>query len=181
MKKIFQVIPFILFLSLVWSCDSYDDRYPAEYASVVRLAVYGEHDLSISKSSQQTDFEISVLRSGYDINRDALAKVTVMSDAEWTKYANTYGVQRYYVIPDDCYSLGESGSEAVYTFSAAQLAANSCITFNIQKLQDFYNSLPPPISADKEWANVICLPLSLTAVIGSACEDQRILILKPVM
>ena len=109
MNKLFLYILTFAVAVLSAGCDNYDNFYDDQYASVVRLSIFGENVFSIPASEPETVIDFDVLRSGYDIDRDATAVVRVMTDEEWQKYAATYGVQRYYKVPADCFKLGENG------------------------------------------------------------------------
>lgn len=176
MNKIFKyILTFVAVFSFA-ACDNYDNFYSEEYASVVRLSIFGEKTFTVPASTPQTNIEFNVLRSGYDINRSGLAVVRVMTDQEWQKYASTYGVQRYHKLPSDCFILGENDSFKI-SFAPNDFSVDVTVAVSSEKLGDFADSLPPPINTGKEWANVIVLPLVLEAETGSVYRDQKNLLL----
>lgn len=177
MNKIFLYIVTFAAAVLSVGCDNYDDYYSEEYASVVRLSLFNESTVSVPASEAETVVDFDVLRSGYDINRDATAVVRVMTDEEWQKYASTYGVQRYYKVPADCFSLGENG-KLTLTFKPEEFSLEVNIKVFSDKLGAYSETLPPPLNEGKEWANVIVLPVILEAVTGSVYSEQKNLILR---
>lgn len=180
MNKLYIFFLTIAVLMFSFGCDNYDDRYTEEYASVVRLSEFGEKIVSVSASQPLAVYEISLLRSGHDINRETIASFRAMSDGEWTKYANTYGLQRYYRVPDDCIWIGETPGtlQVDVDFVSGMTAADISVTVDSERLQAYSASLPPPELAGDEWANVICLPLTLDVVNGSVLEGSSDLVLR---
>ena len=177
MNKLFLYILTFAVAVLSAGCDNYDNFYDDKYASVVRLSIFGENVFSIPASEPETVIDFDVLRSGYDIDRDATAVVRVMTDEEWQKYAATYGVQRYYKVPADCFKLGENG-EVKMSFAPNDFMSEVALTVYSEKLGDYSATLPPPINEGAEWANVIVLPLKLEALSGSVYSDQSNLIIR---
>ncbi len=180
MNKIYKILCAVFAVVMATACDEYDDRYSPEYASVVRLSVYGENTIKVLKATPETVFEFKVLRSGHDISGVAKATVRSMTEAEWTSYANTYGVQRYYTVPSECFSF-EGSYEADgmdVSFESGQIAGEVSVTIDSKKLQEFSASLPPPPYQGAEWANVICLPLTLEVDNGSVYSECENLILR---
>lgn len=161
-------------------CDNYDDRYVDEYASVLRLSAFGENIVEIQASSPETVFDLDVLRSGHNISCDAEATVRAMTTEEWTKYANTYGVQRYYKAPHDCYTIGASSDAGgiVVRFKPDESVMPVEITIFSDKLNAYSETLPPPAYEGAEWANVICLPVLLDVTKGSVLDERKELILR---
>lgn len=179
MKKISKYILILAALFAV-GCDNYDDRYVEEYASVLRLSAFGENIISVPASTSETVYDLNVLRSGHNINCNAEASFRTMTDAEWTKYANTYGVQRYYKLPADCYKLGDSSDENGYVvkFAPNETVMPVSVTIYSEKLHEYSETLPPPAFAGEEWANVICIPFLLDVSKGSVFSERENLILR---
>lgn len=180
MKKIFRYIMIFAVSAFAVGCDSYDDRYVEEYASVLRLSAFGENIIDIPASSPETVFDLDVLRSGHNISCVAEATVRAMTTEEWTKYANTYGVQRYYKVPQDCYKIGSSSDADgfVVYFKPDESVMPVGITIFSDKLNAYSETLPPPAYEGAEWANVICLPVLLDVTKGSILNERKELILR---
>ncbi len=180
MKKIFSSLPLVVCAALLASCDDYQDRYTPEYASVARLEVYGEQDMTAWTINDTEVYPIKVLRSGHDISIPVVVTARVMSDAEWTDYASTYGLKRFHKIPDDCFAFtgSDDRSSAAIAFEAQQFVGETSVELYCDRLHAFSETLPPPEAEGDEYANIICLPLKIEADHGSVMALQNMLLLK---
>lgn len=180
MKKIFSSIPLVICAAMLASCDDYQDRYTPEYASVARLEVYGEQDMTAWTINDTEVYPIKVLRSGHDISIPVVVTARVMSDAEWSYYAATYGLKRFHKIPNDCFKFLNSpeSNSAPITFEAKQFVGETSVELNCKRLHGFSETLPPPEAEGDEYANIICLPLVIEADKGSVMASQNTLLLK---
>ncbi len=165
--------------SMLTGCDDYADRYEADYASVMRLAQYGEQKVTVWSTDAQQSYEVKVLRSGHDIAAPTDVSLKVMSDDEWTSYANTYGLQRYYELPDDCFTFdaAPASSELTLNFEANQISMKTSLSLLSDKVGAYSKTLPPPIHEGSEWANIICLPIILDSDDSSIYGEQKVLLL----
>lgn len=176
MKKIISYFALGAALSMAVSCDEYDDRYSPEYASVVRLEQYGEYEMTAWTINDSEKFDIRVLRSGHNINTSTTATVRVMTDDEWTSYAATYGLKRYYKIPDDCFRFTDDAfDKAIIDFAPKQISGDVSVTIISSRLSSFSNSLPASETGED---NIICLPVVLETSNGSVLDAQSTLLLK---
>lgn len=159
-------------------CDDYDDRYVQEYASVVRIDNFGEQKVTVWSTDPQETYEIKVLRSGHNISQATNVTVRPMTNDEWTSYANTYGLQRYYRLPDNCFSMGDANNQGVtLNFDGAQIASEAALTLMSDNIGTYTATLPPPAHEGEEWANVICLPITLESAESSVYKAQNVSLL----
>lgn len=165
-------------VALLAGCDDYDDRYTSEYASVARLEVFGEQELTSWTINDTEDYTVRVLRSGHDINIPSQVIVSAMSDDEWTAHAAMYGMKRYHKIPDDCFTFAENAgtTSVAVDFAPRQMSAEAIVKLFSAKLNEFSNSLPSSgVEGDE---NILCLPIKIEASTGSVLPTQNNLILK---
>ena len=94
MNKILSTLVIATGLFSLTGCDDYDDRYTSEYTSVARLEVYGEQEMTSWTINDTENYDISILRSGYDISVPTTVTVYSMTDEDWTAYAAMYGMKR---------------------------------------------------------------------------------------
>lgn len=160
---------------MIAACDNYDDRYTPEYASVVRLDQYGEHEVTAWTINTSELYKINILRSGHNIGQSTNAILRVMTDEEWADYAATYGLGYYYKLPANCYRLSDDAfDKAVIPFEPKQIASETEIEIVSANLKAFSETLPEP--GDLE--NVICLPILLETDNGSVLPAQNTLLLR---
>lgn len=178
MNKIYSFIATAAVAAALTACDNYDDRYTPEYASVVRLEQYGEHDIVAWTINDTEKYTINVLRSGHNINQVSTAILRVMTDDEWASYAATYGLGRYYKIPGDCFSFpgGESDCSKI-VFEPKQIAGEAEVNLLSGKLSALSKTLPEAAPGED---NVFCLPILLETDNGSVLPAQNTLLLKVV-
>lgn len=177
MNKIFLYYLSAVFALLTVACDNYDYIYEDEYASVVRLSIFGETKVTINDDDPEVDIDFKILRSGFDIDRTTTAIVREMTEEEWNSYANTYGVQRYYRAPKEVFTLGENGTIS-FVFAPKEYYKETKVTVDVEKLNEYAGSLPPQLYPGEEWENVIIVPLVLEAEGGSVYSEQKNLILR---
>ena len=126
MNKIYSFLAVAATAAMITGCDNYDDRYTPEYASVVRFEQYGEQELTAWTINESEVYSINIQRSGHNIGTATKAIVRVMSDDEWNTYAATYGLGRYYKIPNDCFRFSESGTDReVIDFAPNQISGQA--------------------------------------------------------
>ena len=179
MNKIYSFIAIAAAAAMITGCDNYDDRYTPEYASVVRLEQFGEHELTAWTINDSEIYKLNILRSGHNIGTATTATVRVMSDEEWKAYASTYGLGRYYKIPNDCFKFSESGSDmAVIDFAPNQISGETAVTILSGKLSSYSQTLPGSGDGMEGDGNVICLPIKLESGNGSVLQAQSTLLLK---
>ena len=180
MNKIFSSIALATCATMLTGCDDYQDRYTAEYASVARLEIYGEQDMTAWTINDSETYELKILRSGHDLSIPANITARVMTDTEWSDYANTYGLTRFYKIPDDCFTFaGNPNSNfATISFGPNQFVGETAVELFCGKLNSFSQTLPAPDGEGDEFANIICLPVKIEADNGSVMSSQNTLLLK---
>lgn len=180
MKKIFSSLALAVCAAMLAGCDDYQDRYTPEYASVARLEIYGEQDMTAWTINDTEVFDVKVLRSGHDISIPVVITARVMTDAEWNNYAATYGLNRFYKIPDDCFTFVGSTAKtsADIAFEPDQFVGETSVELFCGKLNTFSQTLPPPEEEGDEFANIICLPMIIEADQGSVMASQNTLLLK---
>ena len=129
MKKIFSYIPLVVSAAMIASCDDYQDRYTPEYASVARLEIYGEQNMTAWTINDSETYTVKILRSGHDISIPVVVTARVMTDAEWAEYAATYGLKRFHKIPDNCFTFVGSTerSSAAVDFAADQFVGETSV------------------------------------------------------
>lgn len=180
MKKIFSSIALAACAAMLAGCDDYQDRYTPEYASVARLEVYGEQDMTAWTINDTEVYEVKVLRSGHTMSLPVVVTARVMTDAEWNDYAQTYGLKRFHKIPEDCFTFvgSPNSSSATIDFAPEQFVGTTSVELNCGKLMAYSQTLPPPEAEGDEFANIICLPIKIEANEGSVMSTQNTLLLK---
>lgn len=180
MNKIFSSLAIAACASLLVGCDDYSDRYSPEYASVARLEAYGEQDMTAWTINDVEEYNLKVLRSGHDISSKAEVTARIMTDNEWSAYAATYGLKRFYKIPADCFTFvdGTEPGSAKIEFAPKQFSGETIIRLFSAKINAFSRTLPPPEFEGEDFENIICLPVMIEASIGSVLPQQNTLILK---
>lgn len=179
MNKIYSFLAVAATAAMITGCDNYDDRYTPEYASVVRFEQYGEQELTAWTINESEVYSINIQRSGHNIGTATKAIVRVMSDDEWNTYAATYGLGRYYKIPNDCFRFSESGTDReVIDFAPNQISGETAVTILSGKLSSFSQTLPSVGEEGIDEGNIICLPVKLETDNGSVLQAQSILLLK---
>lgn len=180
MKKIFSSLALAACATMLVGCDDYQDRYTPEYASVARLDTFGEQDMTAWTINDTEVYEVKVLRSGHTMSLPVVVTARIMTDAEWTDYAATYGLKRFHKIPDDCFAfIGSSNtSSATIEFAPDQFVGATSVELYCAKINAFSQTLPTPESNSDEDANIICLPVKIEADQGSVMATQNTLLLK---
>lgn len=171
--KIINILSAVLIsvaATAITGCDSYDDRYIDEYASVVRLKTYGQQTITVPAEGPAEELTVEVLRSGHDIARNSKAQLRAMSDEEWQSYARTYGLSRFHKIPDGSFSFPNNG---VIDFAPGQISETASVMIEPAQIKAFKNTLPEAEQKGDDYAHKACLPLVLEAEDGSVFADQQ--------
>lgn len=107
----------ILYLALMVSalslssCESFDDvTPPAEYNKILSMKVHGEQNITLYQTGEDTEYPITVIKSGADPQATANASVEVMTENEFREYLENTGMN-YKMLPSDCYQLTDGSME----------------------------------------------------------------------
>lgn len=93
------------------SCESFEDvTPPAEYNKILSMKVYGEQNITLYQTGEDTEYPITVIKSGADPQATANASVEVMNENEFNQYLEDTGMD-YKMLPSDCYQLSDGSME----------------------------------------------------------------------
>lgn len=109
MKKSFMIASIVALggLSMLQTaCDNYDDLVPQEYNCILSLQQYGEQDVVLYRTGEDTKFVITTLKTGNVPTSTASATVSPMSEVQFAEYQVTTG-KNYKYLPQECYSIND--------------------------------------------------------------------------
>ncbi|MDE5646812.1 MAG: DUF1735 domain-containing protein [Muribaculaceae bacterium] len=92
-------------------CDpDYSDRYPEEYAKVIRIKDAGRQNVTVYSTDDQTAIPVTIQKGGWDPSRTSKATLRAMTVAEFEAYREESALVFYTMMPGDVLSFTEGGS-----------------------------------------------------------------------
>lgn len=179
MNKILSMITIAASAAMLTGCDEYDDLYPAEYSSVVRLEKDGEQNALVSPKTGGR-YDIKLLRGGNNVAEATKTEMRVMTDEEWSTYATNYGMTSYNRIPQGSFTLGEGDAKDACTvdFAGNEAMKMLAVNFDGAKIAAYEEQLAAKLGEDDD-DPIICLPLTIGSLsTGSAHESKTKLVIK---
>lgn len=117
MKKILMIsLLFSLTVGFV-ACDDNKDEYLSDYSTIVYFRNSGEIPLTLYKTGEDTEYQLTVNKSGSDLASVTDVEVAVLDDAALDAY-NAQNGTSYVKLPENCYQLADNrlvfGSDNLY-------------------------------------------------------------------
>lgn len=137
MKKSFIIASIVALgglSALQTACDNYDDLVPQEYNCILSLQKYGEQDIILYRTGNNTDYEITTLKTGNVPTSVATAVVKAMTEAEFADYQQITG-KDYKYLPQECYSIQQGD----LSYSADDKFKKSKVSINYEKTEQYFN------------------------------------------
>lgn len=105
MKKLIYSFLFLGAITALGGCkeDSYEELVPEQYEKVLYLKTYGQQTLELFDDGSQTDYSVTVIKTGSNPEAAAHAQVKIMSQTEVDNDVRYQG-NNYKVLSSDCYS-----------------------------------------------------------------------------
>lgn len=92
------------------ACDNYDNLIPHQYDTVLSMKQYGEQNMTLYRTGEDTKYEITVIKTGSVPDNSAKVNVKAMSEAQFVNYLNNTG-KKYKRLPDNCFTIENSTLE----------------------------------------------------------------------
>ena len=73
------------------ACDNYDDLIPQEYNCILSLQQYGEQEIVLYRTGEDTRVEITTLKTGNVPTSTATATIKPMTEIEFAEYKISTG------------------------------------------------------------------------------------------
>lgn len=165
MKKSFIIASIVCLggLSMLQtSCDNYDDLIPEQYNCILSLQQYGEHDVTLYRTGENTEFEITTLKTGNVPTSTAAATVTPMTEVQFAEYMATTS-KNYKYLPTECYDILEGS----LSYAEADKWKKSKVSIKYDETERYFNGTDQYV-----------IPIYLTSESDSCLSDRRELMLK---
>lgn len=144
------------------ACDNYDDLIPQQYNCILSLQQYGEQDIVLYRTGENTTFEITTLKTGNVPTSLAEATITPMSEVQFAEYKIITG-KNYKYLPTECYEI--QGGDLSYGEGDRWQKSTVSIKFN--ETERYFNGTDQYV-----------IPILLTSESDSCLSERRELILK---
>lgn len=95
---------------LLAACDNYDNLIPHQYDTILSMKQYGEQNITLYRTGEDTKYQISVMKTGSVPDNSAKVTVKAMSQAQFQSYLNNTG-KNYKRLPDNCFTIENSTLE----------------------------------------------------------------------
>ncbi len=163
-KKNIIYILLAVFLANTAACEDVDkdEIYKGRFEKILFLAESGTTDITLYKTGEDTDYEISVAKSGTMPETTASGRLQAMTNEEYAKYTEATGVE-YLKLPSDCYLL----ENAEMDFMPNERFKTVKLTMHTSRIDEV-------ITAGKEYV----IPLILKSERDSVNAEKNILLLK---
>lgn len=103
-KNIIYILLGALLTNIACEDVDKDEIYKGKFDKILLLDQSGTTDITLYKTGEDTDYEISVLKSGTMPETKASAQLRSMTNEEYAKYTEATGTE-YLQLPSDCYLL----------------------------------------------------------------------------
>lgn len=163
MKKLTILLGLCGLSMLYSSCDNYDDLIPQKYNTILSMKQYGEQDIILYRTGENTEFEITAMKTGSVTGTTAAAKISSMSQAAFAEYLELAG-KSYKYLPQECFSIqnGDLDYSGEDTWK------------RIKVLIDYEKTAPYVLEEKGRYV----IPLVMTSESDSILSTKRELILK---
>ncbi len=162
MKKI-AYLSLGLMLTLT-SCEYYDNIIPEEYNKILSMKVFGEQDLTLYETGEQTEYNIVVMKSGAKPDETAEATVDVMNEAQFEKLKTESG-RPYKMLPAECFALSDNKMK----FGSTDMWKTAKLTIDPMKVKKYVEESPNYV-----------LPVITTSQSDSILATANTLVLKSI-
>lgn len=106
MKRKYLFLSLVLGLGLT-SCEKFDNIVPAQYNKILSMKANGEQALKVYATGEVNEYDITVMKGGYENSATAAAKVDVMTEIEFAQWSQETG-KSFVRIPESCFSLSDN-------------------------------------------------------------------------
>lgn len=104
MKKILFTLALIGLMLINTSCENYDAmKIPEKYHKVLVLQVFGEQDITLYRTGEDTNHQLSIMKAGSEDGLEAEALLEI--DEEWLKQYNEENATQFVALPSEYYEL----------------------------------------------------------------------------
>lgn len=144
------------------ACDNYDDLIPQQYNCILSLQQYGEQELVLYRTGEDTKFEITTLKSGNVPTASASAAIEIMNLAQFEAYCTSTG-KNYKRLPDECYEV-QNGE---LTYGSDEKWKKTAISVKYNETERYFDGNDQYV-----------IPVVLTSESDSCLSSRRELMLK---
>ena len=144
------------------ACDNYDDLIPQQYNCILSLQQYGEQEVILYRTGEDTKFEITTLKTGSVPTSTASAAITPMSEVEFAEYKVNTG-KNYKYLPQECYTINDGD----LAYGADDKWKKSVISIKYNETERYFNSNDQYV-----------IPVMLASESDSCLSNRRELMLK---
>ena len=162
-KKILYILLTGLMI-LGYSCENYDDLIPAEYDNILSLKEYGEQNITLYETGEDTMHPLVVMKGGNNPKLTSEVAIRVMNNVELGVHSDLVG-KSYTLIPSEYYELIDPS----ISFDSDDMYATRNIRFKTNSLGELL---------DGATENYV-LPVLLYSDKDSINAERELLMLKP--
>lgn len=129
---------------MLTGCDpDYSDRYPEEYAKVVRIKDPGRQNVTVYSTDEQTAIPVTIQKGGWDPKRSSEVLLRGMTDAEFDAYKEESALVFYTKLPEDVLSFteGSNTSEIKVKLGANEGYVIANAYLDVNKVKNFIENL----------------------------------------
>jgi len=144
------------------ACDNYDDLIPQQYNCILSLQKYGEQEVVLYRTGEDTKIEITTLKTGSVPNSTASASIKAMNEIQFEEYKALTGLD-YKYLPQDCYAI-EQGE---LSYEPDDKWKKSLVAIDYDKVESYFNATDDYV-----------IPIMLTSDVDSCLSSRRELMLK---
>lgn len=137
MKKIrfIFILASVVGLASLWSCEDYTREYLDEYDTMVYFRNGGEQTITLYSVGNNAKYDISICKSGSNIDASATARIVTMAQSQLDIY-NMANETNYVQMPDECFEFLTATEFSFESFDPYQVAVVELKTDKIREYQD---------------------------------------------
>ena len=144
------------------ACDNYDDLIPQQYNCILSLQQYGEQDVVLYRTGEDTKVEITTLKTGSVPTSTAVASVTPMTEIQFAEYKVMTG-KNYKYLPKECYEI----QQGELSYGADDKWMKTIVSVKYDETENYFNGTDQYV-----------IPVYLTSENDSCLSGRRELMLK---
>ena len=144
------------------ACDNYDDLIPQQYNCILSLQQYGEQDVVLYRTGEDTKVEITTLKTGSVPTSTAVANVIPMTEIQFAEYKVMTG-KNYKYLPQECYEI----QQGELAYGADDRWKKTIVSIKYDETENYFNGTDQYV-----------IPVYLTSENDSCLSERRELMLK---
>lgn len=163
MKKSIYILGICALSLMQTGCDNYDDLIPQEYNTILSLKNSGEQDVVLYRTGEDTELEVTAMKTGSEPGNEAHASMTAMSNDYFERYMQSTG-KKYKRLPDECFTIADGSMD----YGTADGWKTAKVTVHFEKAARLVEAEP---------GNYV-IPILLTSETDSVLSTKRELLFK---